>query len=287
MAIQANFLTRTIVQKGAGNVLSKAIVSKSTSSKSTPTAKAIKITSPPKPKTAPSSTLGFSSATSGISASGFSSSSRGGGGSSVSINTVSPSAPPTPSETIKAVGPSEIGTITNLRHNFVNDEIYVHVTVKNNGAQMQEYRAYLYSASGELVDKENDFGFKNVNPMGSHTFDLTSNYHYFDIHDFGGSYRVSVMTEAGALVDEKVVDLTTGTTSAPADRGTGTIQKPDTAPPTAPPANEKDGFVSNTPPSTAKKAFEIGDLFNFGTGASVGAGSVVVLGLLIYALAKK
>lgn len=124
-----------------------------------------------------------------------------------------------------------VGKLTGVTHRVISgDELQVNVSVVNDSENTQEYRAYLYTSSGERVDKEPDTYFKNVGVNSSATFVLNSKWKNFDVGSMGGSYTVSVMTQAGILVGERVVSLYSGEVTK--GREDGGLIKPDTAPPT-------------------------------------------------------
>ena len=170
-----------------------------------------------------------------------------------------------------------LGKITNVTHSFSDDEIIVKVTYLNTGTTVTEIRAYLYTSSGERVDKEPDTYWANVPASTSRTITLNSKWKYFDVGDLGGSYRVSIVAEGGIVIDEYSVSLSTGTAFQPKDRIQGQIINPDTSP--ANPTFTNAGiipasqFTSITPPYSSPTT-------------GINLASVLIVGGALYLLSK-
>ena len=186
----------------------------------------------------------------------------------------SPSSP-TPSntssgQTTQSVTAGSPGIISAVSHRFQSGEIYVTVTVRNTDSITHEYRAYLYSADGDRMDKEPDTYWKNVKPGQTYTFNLSTNYKWGDASDLAGGYRVTILLEGGIFVDERFVNLSDGQVTDPGDRQPGTPTDPDTAPGVggtpALPGEDEPGFFEN--------------LFS-GGGSSGATNNIVLIGGLI------
>jgi hypothetical protein len=119
---------------------------------------------------------------------------------------------PTPVATTPTTAPETSGgvQITSLNHSFQGDEITVNVSLYNNSNQTEEIRVFLYTANGDLVDKEPDFFWKNISSGGTASFTLKTAWKLADVDTLGGAYRVSVITQAGFVQDSRVVSLYTG-----------------------------------------------------------------------------
>jgi len=177
----------------------------------------------------------------------------------------------------------EMGQITSISHQFKDDEIIVKVTYKNTSSIMREIRAYLYTSSGDRVDKEPDLSWINVAPGNSRTITLSSAWKNYDINDFGGAYRVTILAEGGIFIDERVVYLDSGAVVTPGDRNEGTTTNPDTAPVTP---SATTGTTTNTPAYTGSEGGFFSNLF----GGSSNAQDYILIALLIggaYLLGRK
>jgi len=185
-----------------------------------------------------------------------------------------------PSQIKTSVAPGSPGIISAVSHTFIGDEINVTVTVRNTDSVVHEYRAYLYSADGDRMDKEPDTYYKNIQPGQNYTFRLSTNYGWGNISDLAGGYRVTVILEGGIFVDERFVSLSTGQVTNPDDRQPGTVTNPDTAP-----------GIGGTPSFTQQPQQTGGIIDNISSflgGATTGfsIGTLVILGGAIYVLTK-
>tara|TARA_Y100000310_G_scaffold337170_1_gene423564 strand:+ start:2232 stop:3107 length:876 start_codon:yes stop_codon:yes gene_type:complete len=189
----------------------------------------------------------------------------------------------TPPKQVQQTASLDFGKITNVSHSFYqgNDEIRVRVTVKNTSSKTQEYRAYLYTSSGELVDKEPDTYWANVGAGQTRTFTVDSTGLGFDVKDFGGAYRVAILAENEILVDEKIVYLQTGQVTSPNERPEGSF----IAGVTAPAISTDVTSTQKTLPSLSKSTEKDGFLSSLGLELNVT--TVVLGGLLLYLLGRK
>lgn len=197
-------------------------------------------------------------------------------------------APPSPSSvspSLEVIAPQELGAITSLTHSVVSgDEIRVKVSIRNTSKETQEYRAYLYTSSGDLVDSEPDTFWKNVKAGQSWTFTLDSTWKAFDIKDFSGAYRVAIYAQGGVFVEERFVSLTTGAVTNPKEKAEGSIHDPTQA--GIVPEEEKIGFVSDTPAIKTEEGF-LSSFFETTTG-KISTGALIIGGLAIaYLVGRK
>ena len=188
----------------------------------------------------------------------------------------------TPPPSAQQTASLDFGKITSVSHSFFqgNDELRVKVTVLNTTKKVQEYRAYLYTAGGELVDKEPDFFFANVRPGASRTFTVDSTGFGFDVKDFGGAYRVAILAENEILVDERIVFLQTGQITTPNERAEGSFVAGVTAPSIDTASKAAQGALP-TLPSTGK------DGILSSLGLELNVTTVVLGGLLLFLLGRK
>jgi hypothetical protein len=204
-----------------------------------------------------------------------------------SITPPSP-APPTPTVEISIL-PQNMGKITAVSHRFGGgvfgrDEIFVTVSVRNTSTTTQEYRAYLYTSSGDRVDKEPDLSWRNVKAGQTTTFQVSSAGPKFDVNSFGGAYRISIESQGGIFIDERIVSLITGDIRDPRDREQGSLQDPDTAPPIIPPSD--DTFVSKTPPFEEEKVVKDRLFDSLSDYLKVGGGALALI-FVVYLVTKK
>ena len=190
---------------------------------------------------------------------------------------------------LNGVVTKEIGNITHLTHSIIKgDELQVKISVKNTSKTTQEYRAFLYTNDGQKVDKEPDTFWKNIKAGNSWTFTLTSSWKPYDVKDFGGAYKVSIMAQGNVFVDERVVSLTTGEITDPEEKGEGTIQDPESTTP-AQLGGENGGLVSKTPPLVDDDNGNgfLANLFKPTTG-KITTGALIIGGVAIaYLLGRK
>lgn len=184
---------------------------------------------------------------------------------------------PTRNDTSNA---STRGKISNLKHRFSGNELYVSVTYQNTSTVTREVRAYLYTSSGELVDKEPDTKWIDVKAGQNYTFQLNSNWKYYSIADFGGAYKVAIIEEGGIFIEEWIVYLTTGEVSNPKEKNEGTPTNPKTSTPVG------TGGSSETPAYTGNDGQTWLEKL-FGTGDNSKMMTYVLVGIVAYMLLKK
>jgi len=211
-----------------------------------------------------------------------------------SLTNITPSADnykqTTSSTSPNVMASTSLGVITLLNQSVMSGELVIKVSILNTSNDTQEYRAYLYDANGDRIDKEPDTYFANVKPNNSRSFSLSTNWKYGDITSLGGAYRVEVITQGGIYVDSRIVYLNTGTITTPTDKHQGNLTIPDTALPIEIPTLLPTTQTNIQPVNTQQSEGILSSLFGTTTDTTNNIKNYVIIGLgavLLYSLLKK
>ena len=173
-------------------------------------------------------------------------------------------------------------TITNkesigIKYDIDGDEINIWTTILNNAAETREYRVFVYSPSGTLLDSEPDLTWANIKSGASRTLLVTSKWDFsWDINSVNPLFRVRIYEQERGYVGGRTVDISIGSIY---DDDPSSNEVPNHAPPTADtrkqPTDESGGIY--TPPPDNGGWFGGGGLLG-------GGGEAVVAGIAAIAL---
>lgn len=174
--------------------------------------------------------------------------------------------------------------------NVSGEEIDINFKIWNvQGGQVQEYRAYVYSANGTLLDKEPDLYWKNVGQGEYGIITVSSrNDPSWNLKSVYPQFQVAVFTQQGVQVTHRIIDLSAGTTSQTPTPVNPSYASPiegvySGGTPTSPTTSGGGDQVGATQPPTESGGF----FSSFGGGAAAGAGATLVLIVLGIFLLKK
>jgi|TARA_R100000501_G_C2628048_1_gene122150 hypothetical protein len=164
-----------------------------------------------------------------------------------------------------------------VKYDIDGDEINVWVSIQNNAGDTREYRAFVYSPSGTLLDSEPDLTWANIKSGASRTLLVTSKWDFsWDINSVNPLFRVRIYEQERGYVGGRIVDISIGSIY---DDDPSSNEVPNHAPPTADtrkqPTDESGGIY--TPPR------ENGGWFG-GGGLLGGGGEAIVAGIAAIAL---
>jgi len=157
-------------------------------------------------------------------------------------------------------------------------EVTFYCVIGNLSGVTQEYRAYLYDRSGNLVNKEPDLYWKNI--LISDTIAISTNWH---IGDAGKSpFLIEIQEQHAGVVASAVVDVTSGQV---------TPVNPGTAPGTQSGAGSQGTYTGGTAYGAPSQAGIFGDLFggSSGSGGFLGGlslGTLAVVAILAFAFSR-